>query len=106
METKKNLLLILILSLSLIPDTKIKADCGGGIAAGVIGGFGLGAIIGSAAARPRDREVVYVQNEYPISSCRSSSCRGMSRYQMEQKARELDNWERELALRERELDQN
>lgn len=68
---------------------------GGDVAAGVLGGFGLGTVIGAATSRP-SREVVYVDNS-------ASSRNSRKEQELRDWERDLRNWERELKSWDQEL---
>lgn len=84
-------LTIIILTLITLQNS-IYAGNGGNVAAGVIGGLGVGALIGSAASRNRSRDVVYVQapQQQPIRR----------NYSKEQQLRQ---WEHDLKMQDQDL---
>lgn len=104
MNKKILISLVIILICNTVNDNSLYAGNGGNVAAGVIGGLGVGALIGSAARRPHTREVVYVENNVrPSRSSRKE--RELRQWEQELKQQECDlnTWEKELEEQQREL---
>jgi septal ring factor EnvC (AmiA/AmiB activator) len=97
--------LTLIILCNLITSNSLNAGNGGNVAAGVIGGLGVGALIGAAASRPTTtREVVYVENE-PRPSRSSRKERELRQWEadLKQQERDLNDWENELDQKEQRI---
>lgn len=95
---KRTILLLILISMA--PYQSINSGSNGGsIAAGVLGGFGAGAIIGAAATSSRrPREVVYVQDYPPVYNRRSISAN-----ELRLREEQLNNLEDDLIAREEKL---
>lgn len=104
-KNRITLSITLIMLCNLITSNLLYAGNGGNVAAGVIGGLGVGALIGAAASsKPRTREIVYVENEVrPSRSSRKERELRQWEADLKQQERDLNEWEQDLNQKEQNL---